>query len=173
MVFLFYASSDTDAAPRSLACHDGPLHDVSLAKASPCVLGHRGQQMEADEPQMAKSTTATALALLPGGRPWTHGRPLLESLVERLGLASVSHLHVSDPRLPFTRYKCVLRSPVSVTKQYRQHLHLIPDLGQPAGPVVASFSLLRTSVSNPFQEDCPSRSHDNAQKRWYGEMRCS
>ena len=109
----------------------------------------RGQQMEADEPQMAKSTTTTPLALLPGSRPWTQGRPLLESLVGRLGLASVSHLHVGDARLPFTRYKCVVRSPVSVTKQYRQHLHLIPNLGQPAGPVVASFSLLRTSVSNP------------------------
>ena len=41
----------------------------------------RGQQMEADEPQMAKSTTTTPLALLPGSRPWTQGRPLLESLV--------------------------------------------------------------------------------------------
>ncbi len=105
--------------------------------------------MEADEPQMAKCTTTTPFVLLPGDRPWTQGRPLLESLVARLGLASVSHLHVGDPRLPFTRYKCVPSSPVSVTKQYRPHLHVIPNLGQPAGPVVASFSLLRTSVSSP------------------------
>ncbi len=103
---------------------------------------------KADEPQMAKSTTTTFLALLLGGHPWMQCRPLLESLVGRPGLVSASHLHVGAPRLPFTRYKCVLGSPVSATK----HTDSTFISSQPwtAGWTRCRiFLLLRTSLSSP------------------------
>ena len=147
-VSLLFVWSDTDASTRPLPYPDGPLHDVSLTKASPCALGHQGQQMEADEPQMAKSTTTTSLALLLGGHPSTHCRPLLESPAGRLGLASASHLHVGAPRLPFSRYKCILKSPVSATK-HTDSIFISSQLWTAGWTRCRIFLLLRTSLSSP------------------------